>query len=192
MRESRTRTRRCSSKDCGLEKWRFTGVSAAVHREFSLSTLPKTSEFFRLDDCDAAFEVIVQISRTKTHGLQQYGQSRNGYKFDPKKEATECGGTAAGIIIQLVLRGAIAPEDVIDSDKDFLRRHSGAKRVQLHGGVSIKLEMEKGSEPLFLAVSNTGCFVRQRLSPARMLSVVEQYAKLFDVPSPCVSPRSLR
>ena len=167
-------------------------TESSEHREFHdffpVTELNEWTDF--RDQEEAVFEVVVIISRTKTAGLQQYAQSKNGYRFDPKSESSESGGTAAGVILQLVLRGAIAPEDVIEDDVDFKARYPGSESE--NAGAAIKLRKTKEEQPLFLAVSNQGSFVRSRLSPARVGSLVEQFNKLYDLPNPCVSPRSFR
>ena len=77
------------------------------------------------------FEVVLTVR--KTHGHQQ-----NRYRHDARAEWTECGGTAAGFIIQLVLRRAIAVEDIIESQDAFRSRYPGSENEQPGAAVKLK------------------------------------------------------
>ena len=121
--------------------------------------------------------------------MQRYGQCTNGYVYDGKSEVA--GGTAAGLVLQLLLRGSVSLEDIVEGDAAFLRRRCSTGGGE-HPTVTVEVQLSKGDEPLFAAVSKHGGFLDDAKRPATIASLSAQFGKLFDVPAACVSPRSTR
>ena len=138
---------------------------------------------------ESHFEVRVRISRTKTDGLQRYGQCWNGYVYDGR--STVNGGTAAGLVLQLLLRGAVSIADVVEDDAAFLHRQRRPGSDQ-EEQARIEVQLEKPDEFLFSTVSKHGGFMRGAKRSPTIRSLCRQFSRLYDIPAACTSPRSSR